>query len=147
MEKSYTDQKNRIFDKIEQIEEDISLLKEIAPDTFEEYKSSKVEKPACERQIERIMEAVTDIAFYLIKIKKLKRPEDDSSSYFILSDSEIISKSLAENLKSAKGMKNFITHQYDKIDDEIVFNSIKTQLEKDVREFIVKVREILNGNN
>ena len=143
MEKSYTNQKNRIFDKIEQIEEDISFLEEIAPNTFEEYKSSIVKRRACERQIERIMEAVTDVAFYLIKIKNLKRPEDDSSSYSILNDSEIISKDLAESLKSAKGMKNFITHQYDKIDDEIVFNSIKNQLGKDIREFIGKVREIL----
>ena len=37
-------------------------------------------------------------------------------------------------------MKNIISHQYGKIDDEIIFESITEELEKDVRYFIKKVK-------
>jgi len=46
---------------------------------------------------------------------------------------------LLKKLKNLKGMRNFIIHQYEKIDDEIVFESISEQLEKDVRGFIENI--------
>ena len=39
-------------------------------------------------------------------------------------------------------MRNIIAHEYGKIDDKIVFEAITEELERDVKEFIKKVKEL-----
>jgi len=63
-------------------------------------------------------------------------PEEDKETFDILAKGEIISNELAIKLKDAKGMRNILSHQYGNVDDEIVFESITEELDKDVREFI-----------
>lgn len=132
----------RINDKIKEIDEFLSQLKEIIPSNLEEYKSNLEKKAACERYVEKIVEAAVDLAFFAIKIKKLEIPEDDTDAFNILLKNKIINNELAEKLKNAKGMRNIIVHEYGKIDDGIVFNSITEELEKDVAEFIGIIRNM-----
>ncbi|MBW2976347.1 DUF86 domain-containing protein [Candidatus Woesearchaeota archaeon] len=132
----------RIKDKISQINEFLDQLGEIAPSSLDEYKSSIEKKAACERYVEKIVEAVTDLAFLIIKNKSFRIPEDDIDAFNILLENQIINSNLAARLKNAKGMRNIISHQYGKIDDEIVFHSITEELEKDVREFIGNIKNI-----
>ena len=131
----------RINDKIKEIEIYLSELLEIIPNSFEEYKEIKT-KAACERYFEKIIEAVVDLAFLIIKEKRFKIPEDDKQAFDILSNEKIISQELAEKLKDAKGMRNLIAHEYGDIDDELVFESITTELEKDVGEFIKMLKKL-----
>lgn len=132
----------RIKDKIDEISEFLGQLQEIAPGSFDEYKSNIEKKAACERYIEKIVEAATDLAFLVIKSKKLRIPEDDADAFNILLENRVIDGKLAAKLKSAKGMKNIIAHQYGKVDDEIVFESITEELDSDVREFIGLVKNV-----
>ena len=122
---------NRIADKINEINEFLDELKEIAPSSLDEYKSSLEKRAACERYVEKIVEAVTDLAFLVIKIKKLKIPEDDIDAFNILLDNKMIDDSTATKLKNAKGMKNIIAHQYGKINDDVVFEAITEELEQE----------------
>jgi len=130
----------RITDKINEINKFLNELKEIVPSDIEEYKSSIEKKAACERYVEKIVEAATDLAFLIIKNKKLRMPEDDIDAFSILLENKIINSKLAANLKNAKGMRNIIAHEYGKIDDMIVFESIREELERDVKGFIKNVK-------
>lgn len=129
----------RINDKIKEIENYLSELIEITPENFQEYMHDFKTKAACERYFEKIIETVIDLAFLIIKDKRFELPEEDKETFDILAKEKIISKKLAEKLKDAKGMRNIIAHKYGKIDDEIVFESITEELEKDVKEFIKKI--------
>ncbi|MFO8016760.1 MAG: DUF86 domain-containing protein [Candidatus Woesearchaeota archaeon] len=131
----------RIKDKAEEIERYLDELSGIIPETFEQYETSNLDKAACERYFERIIEAVVDLAFLLIKEKRCKTPEEDKQAFDILSDENIITKELSEKLKDAKGMRNIIAHEYGKIDDDLVFRAIKEKLGDDVDEFIRAVRK------
>ena len=53
-----------------------------------------------------------------------------------MAENKIIDINLGSRLKDAKRMKNIISHQYGKISNEIVFNSIKNELRKDAVEFV-----------
>lgn len=132
---------NRIADKINEINEYLDELKSIIPTSLDEYKSNIEKKAACERYVEKIVEAATDLAFLIIKSKKLRIPEDDIDAFNILLENKMIDDNIATKLKNAKGMKNIISHQYGKIDDEIVFESISKELEKDVREFVENTKK------
>lgn len=131
----------RVKDKTEEIENYLSELAEIMPKGFPEYRETKT-KAACERYFEKIIEAVTDLAFLIIKDKGFKIPEEDKEAFDILSEEGIISKELAEKFRDAKGMRNIIAHEYGSIDDEIVFHSITEELEKDVKEFINMTKKL-----
>ncbi len=129
----------RIKDKISEINTFIEELASIAPSTLEEYRSSIEKKAACERYAEKIVEAITDLAFLVIKSKKLRIPQDDADAFNILLENRIINLPLAEKLKDAKGMRNVISHQYAVVDDEIVFEAITKELAQDAKEFIKAV--------
>ena len=133
---------SKISDKIDEIKEYLNELAEIAPSKIEEYKSNIEKKAACERYFEKIVEAITDLAFLIIKNKRLKIPEDDIDAFNILLENRIIDSNLENKLRGAKGMRNIISHQYGKIDDEIVFEGITQDLDTDARKFIKSIKKI-----
>lgn len=137
----------RIKDKIKEIGDYLGELDEILPENFFQYKDDLRTKAACERYFEKIMEAVIDLAFLVIKDKGFKIPEDDKEAFDILSKENVISEILAEKLKDAKGMRNIIAHEYGKIDDKIMFDSITEELSKDAEEFIENIKNIIRNNN
>ena len=61
----------RINDKIEEIDNYISESLNIIPHNFNEYKEIKT-KAACERYFEKIIGAVIDLSFLIIKARKVK---------------------------------------------------------------------------
>lgn len=133
--------KERITDKIKEIEEYLSEFEEIIPKTFEQYKNNNIIIAACERYFEKIVEALVDLTFLIIKHKNLKIPKEDNEAFMILSNEKVITEDLAKRLKDAKGMRNIITHEYGKLDNELVYESISSEIISDTREFIKEVRK------
>ncbi len=134
---------NKKEDKIDEIIGFLQELGAILPSVFEDYMENFEKRAACERYFEKIIEAVVDLAFIILKEKKMKVPENEESSFTILSNAKIISSELAQKLKDAKGMRNIIAHEYGKIDDRLVYEVVTGQLEKDTREFIRSVKVFL----
>lgn len=137
---------DRTKDKIIEIEQFIEELSETLPTDFEKYKTDFKLRAIGERYFEKIIESVIDLAFLIIKEKNLKQPEEDKQTFDILSQEKIISEELAENLKSAKGMRNIIAHEYGRIDNELVFHSLAEELIPDIQEFIKQINKILPKN-
>ena len=131
----------RIGDKIKEIEKYLSELIEIAPENFEDYKHDFKTKAACERYAEKIVEAVVDLTFLIIKDRALRIPEEDKEAFDVLAQENIISPHLSQKLKEAKGMRNIIAHDYGKIDDEVVFQAVTKELVDDVNEMIKGIRK------
>jgi len=132
----------RIKDKIDELTLYLEQLEEITPTSLKEYKTDITKKAACERFVEKIVESSVDIAFLIIKQKKMKIPEDDTDAFNILHDNKILNKDLTDKLKKAKGMRNIIAHQYGKIDDEIIYNTINEELINDIQEFIKAIEKL-----
>ena len=126
----------RIKDKIAQIKQYLEELNELKPSTLEDYLEDFTKKAACERYAEKITQALVDLAFLVVKEKKLRIPEEDEEAFDILAKAKVISQSLAIELKNAKGMRNILAHEYGKVNDEIVFNAVDGELERDAKEFI-----------
>lgn len=136
--------KNRTADKINEILSFIAHLKEFTPQSLDEYKKNILKKSACERTIEKIIEASVDLTFIVLReLNKEIPPETSDTEVFdIISNLNIISKNLSTKLKEAKGMRNLLVHEYGKIDDSIVYNSIE-ELEKDIGEFVNAISKSL----
>ena len=137
--------KKRIEEKIEEIERFVYELYTHIPHgiDFEDYRMDTAKKAISERYFEKIIEAIEDLCFLIINYKKLRYPDYEKEVFFILSEKKIISDILAKKLSDAKGMRNVITHQYGKIDDERVFLAVTEELEKDVNDFLDSLRRSL----
>lgn len=127
---------NRISDKLIEIEKYLEELESILPLDFEEYKKNFKIKAVGERYFEKIVEAVIDLAFLVASEKRLRKPEEEEGIFSVLKDNKILSEELCLKLQDAKGMRNIISHQYGKINDELVFNSLTEELIPDVNEFL-----------
>ena len=135
--------KERINDKIKEIEKYIEELLSIIPKSFEEYEKDFKTKAACERYFDKIIEAAVDLAFFQIRKNKLFSPDDDTGAFLLLGEKGIIGKELASRLTEAKKMRNFIVHRYKFVDDLIVFNSINDELRSDIKEFIKSIENTI----
>ena len=133
---------NRINEKIIEIEKLLEELRSIFPIDFKNYIDDWKIRDICERHFEKIVEAVVDISFLIIGERKFESPKDDQNAFDILFNNKIISKELSLKLKDAKGMRNIIAHEYGKVEDELVFEAITEELEKDVKEFIKSIENI-----
>ena len=150
MEKQSTQEiKERVQDKIEEIEEFLSFLLEITPKSFEDYKTDLKAKAACERYAEKIIEAIVDLAFLTAKFLNIEIPAQisDKEIFDLLSNKKIISSMLSSNLQHAKGMRNIIEHEYGKLNDERVYEALSTELESDVNEFLANIKNSLDNKN
>ncbi len=131
----------RINDKIEDLEKYLQELEAEVPYTLEEYMEKRRIQLICERIFEIIIEAFVDLAFIFIKENKMEMPVDDDGAFNVLVKEKIISEELGERLKDARIMRNIIAHKYGVINNELVYNSIKEELLRDIKEFIKCVKK------
>lgn len=131
---------NRRGDKIFEIEGYLEKLEEFLPDTFDEYMSDERGKLACERCCEKIVEAVIDLVFIIIKNREFRSPSSNGDALDVLSENDVISSELSDKLSDAKSMRNWLAHRYGDVNDKLVFDSLKEELIGDVRKFLEAVR-------
>jgi len=133
--------KDRLDLKLKDLEKYLEFLTESIPGKLKDYEKNDFIKAVCERYFEKIVEAVIDVGFFIVKLRGLRIPLLDESVFNVLAESKIISLELSEKLSDAKSMRNFIAHQYGGIDDEKVFSSIKKELIPDVEKFLEEINE------
>ena len=135
--------KERITEKITEICSFLQELQEIVPSRLDAYLKNPTVKAACERYFEKIVIAMVDLSFLIIRYKKLKLPEDDNSIFGSLAKEEIISEELALKLRKAKGMRNIIVHEYGEIDDQRTFQAVSSKIQTDAGEFLEEIKKVL----
>lgn len=134
---------DRIKDKITEIEKFLDDLGSFLPSEFEEYQENLQNKAACERYFEKIVEAVVDLAFMVLKELKENIPEEDNEAFAILERKDIISILLSKKLQNAKSMRNILAHEYGIVDDRIVFLVVTEEIERDIQEFLKSIENYL----
>lgn len=90
--------------------------------------------------LQRSCELVTDIAMYIISVRKLGIPQEKREAFELLEKNNLISKEMSDNMKKMIGFRNIAVHDYKKIDEKILQNVIENHL-NDLLEFS---RAILN---
>ena len=139
MEELFT--KDRLDLKVKDLKNYLKFLIGVLPKKLEDYEKDLLIKAVSERYFEKIVEAIIDVGFLIVKLKGLRIPLLDESVFNVLGEYKIIQNELAEKLSNAKSMRNFIVHQYGGIDDEKIFHSINEELIPDVKEFL----EVIDG--
>ena len=108
-------------------------LKEMEPltnYTIKDYTGNYFIKRTGERLVQLIVESMVDINSMIIAEEKQPPPKDYYVSFEIMAKLGYLPQQFAEELAPCTGMRNRIVHEYDKIEDDIVFTSIPKLKEK-----------------
>ncbi len=131
--------KKRILARLDELDGYIKELAEIMPVNFQDYMDDKEARRACERLLQISIECVIDISSILVKGLKSGLPSNEDDVFDSLKKKKIISAGRAGTLKSMKGFRNILVHRYAEVDDEQVFDFLKSNL----KDFSVFKKEIL----
>jgi len=110
---------------------------------LEEYKKNKLIKRAIERTIQLIVESATDINNMILRGLGEPSATDYFNSFIELGEKAVLDMPFAIQIAPSTGLSNIIVHEYQKIDDEIVYNSIEKTL-KCYSQYIKKINKYLN---
>src|SRR6056297_2260743 len=115
--------------KLNKMIEYIEQLKEVNKYTLDDYLDNFFIKRTSERLVQLIVEVATDINGHIIVDEGYSPPEDYYNSFLKLSETGVISNDFAKELAPSAGLRNRLVHEYEEIDDEIVFKSVKKAID------------------
>jgi uncharacterized protein YutE (UPF0331/DUF86 family) len=116
-------------DKLIKMQEYIEQLKKIKPDSYSEYKNNLVTKYAIERIIQLIIDLAIDINNILLAYLKKPPAADYFNSFIQLAECHLLDQSFALKIAPSTGMRNRLVHEYEKINDEIIYNNLNNVIE------------------
>jgi uncharacterized protein YutE (UPF0331/DUF86 family) len=92
--------------------------------TLDEYIEDIIKRRAIEREIQLIVESATDINNMILRKLKLGPARDYFNSFIDLAEADVFEMDFALEIAPSTGLRNILIHEYQEIDDKIVYNSI-----------------------
>ena len=118
--------RERILGKVAELEGYLKELQSISPVSFEEFRRIE-KKRACERLLQISVEAAIDICHLFVTGLRLGLPAEEDDIFEKLERAGVVSQSLKETLKEMKGFRNILVHEYGEVDNQIVYEAVKTK--------------------
>lgn len=77
-----------------------------------------------ERLFLLVVDAAIDINTHIITRNKFESPDDYQGTFGILAQHKVIPSELAEKIRESVGLRNMMTHGYEKVQRQKMFNDI-----------------------
>ena len=119
--------RERILTKLDELSTHLVELRSIVPSRFEEYLAVE-KRRACERLLQISIEAVIDICALLVTGLRLGLPAEEDDLFERLAGRGVLSPAMAETLRRMKGLRNLLVHEYGRINDRLVFDTVRGRL-------------------
>jgi len=110
--------------KAQVIREGLEILGKLATMDLEKYRRDTVKRKAAERVLQQTIEAALDINAHILAGIGAGAPDDYYQSFIQMGENDVLDPELAKELAPAAGLRNRLVHQYDDLDDDLVFQSI-----------------------
>jgi len=137
---------NRILSKLDELNSYLVELEEVMPKNYEGYVNSIEKKRSCERLLHISVECVIDVCSLMVKGLRLGLPSGEEDLFERLERKKIISGRMKEKLKLMRGFRNVLVHRYGEVDDELVFENLKSI--EDFKDFSKEITSFLKtGKN
>lgn len=131
--------RDRVLAKLDELDGYLGELRSVTPGRFEDYQRVETRR-ACERLIQISVEAVLDVCSLLVTGLRLGIPADEDDLFEKLSRRRVVPATTAETLRRMKGLRNLLVHEYGRISDAIIFETISERLD----DFDAFTREVLS---
>jgi len=132
----------RIHQKIGRIREHLYLLHTLRPECHERFQVDPIYRGAVLHYLYLLADGCIVLAEMVIKAKKLRLPQSYAESFDILGERGILPAEFAFNFAAIAGFRNFLAHDYEKIDEGIICREVMQRLE-DVEKYLKLIEEKL----
>jgi uncharacterized protein YutE (UPF0331/DUF86 family) len=119
--------RERVLAKLDELDGYLRELRAVAPVRFEEYLAVE-KRRACERLLQVSVEAVIDTCAVLVTGLRLGLPGEEDDLFAKLGQRGVVSTAMAETLRRMKGLRNLLVHEYGRINDQLVFETLQNRL-------------------
>ncbi|MEA4924301.1 MAG: DUF86 domain-containing protein [Syntrophomonadaceae bacterium] len=116
--------KDKICAKLDRLYNYYEELKNLSVISLEEYKCNSIYRRAIERTMQLIVECATDINNMILRMNGSKGASDYFNSFIDIAELNIIPVEFALQIAPSTGLRNILVHEYEEIDDTIVYRSI-----------------------
>lgn len=134
--------KEKIYQKFEDIRESLEQLEKVKGITLEEFLQNRDYRDIAYANLIIITEAVIDICYHISAKRFLIAPASYAHCFEILGKNKIIPKDMELSLKKMAGFRNLIIHRYGKIDFKEIYKII-TESMVWINEFKQVIKTIL----
>jgi len=116
--------------KLASLAQYLDELEVIGQQSYEEYKSDFRIKRTVERLIQMVVECATDINGLLITGMGEQPPRDYFTSFILLGQIGVLPPDFADSLAPTTAIRNRLVHEYDTVDERLVYISMQPILEE-----------------
>ena len=132
----------RILQKIGRINEHLSIIRSIKDDCSVKFAVDPVYRGALLHYLYLLSDGCIVLAELVIKNKGLRIPQSYSESFDILGEGHILDADFAYRFASIAGFRNFLAHDYEKIDQSVICEQVMNSLD-DVDQYVRQIRSSL----
>lgn len=119
--------RERILTKLDELEGYVGELRQIVPASFAEYMGQLEKRRASERLLQLSIQCMLDICALFVSGLRLGLPAEEDDIFVKLERANIISPTLSAVLKTMKGFRNILVHEYGGVDNAIVYKIASTR--------------------
>lgn len=119
----------RIRQKIGRIREHLHLLQTLRPECQQRFPVDPIYRGALLHYLYLLADGCIVLAEQVIKAKKLRLPQSYAEAFDILGERGILPAEFAFSFAAIAGFRNFLAHDYEKIDEFIICTDVMKRLE------------------
>ena len=134
--------RERILGKLDEMDGYLRELESILPRNLDEYRRTETRR-ACERLLQVSVECVLDVCNLLVAGLRLGLPGEEDDLFEKLATAGVISAEMRDTLRRMRGCRNILVHDYGRVLDEIVFETV-TSKRDDFARFRQRVLQALS---
>ena len=128
----------RIRQKIARIRENMALIRSIRGECRERFTADPIYRGALLHYLYLLADGCIVLAELVIKEKGLRPPQSYAESFDILAENRVLDSDFAYRFAGIAGFRNFLTHDYERVDGEMVCGPILEKL-AEVEEFLRQI--------
>lgn len=132
----------QIQQKASRILEYISFLRNIQEDCLVRFETDPLYKGALLHYLYLMADSCIALAELVIKQRRLRQPQTYSEAFDILGDNHILEPEFAYQFARIAGFRNFLAHDYEKVDSQQICSNLPNRLEE-VESFVRAIMQNL----
>ncbi len=132
----------RIINKIGRIHEYLRLIRSIQEECSKRFVADPIYRGALLHYLYLLSDTCIGLAELVIKYKDLRIPQSYAEAFDILGENNILNPFFARKFSKIAGFRNFLAHDYEKIDPEFICDQILSSL-GDVESFTKQIEQAL----
>ena len=131
--------------KLEVIEDEINFLKEIQKLNINEFQRDLRNLKSTCRSLQNAIQALIDLGNHIISSLNLGKPEIYEDIPSLLFENKVITKSFKEKFIYMIKFRNFLVHEYDRVDPLRIYKILKENID-DIESGMKLIKNFIDKN-